>query len=161
MGEQVLRETIWNSSYIKADNKTIYYKNWVQKGITFLKDLINQRGQIMDKEEFLAHTGIKLRPLQYESVIAAIPKVWKKLVKEGGPRNNDYLVFAECNVRITNMIRRLHDIKTKDIYCHLLADVMERPTSGMERKNRLGTDRRGIRDNIYSKSTLDKRHDDN
>jgi hypothetical protein len=128
-GEQVLRETIWNNSYIRADNKTFYYKNWVQKGITFIKDLINQRGQIMDKQEFLAHTGIKLRPLQYESAISAIPKQWKKLVKEGGLRNNDYLVFAECKVKINDMTRQLNDIKTKDIYWHLLADIMERPTS--------------------------------
>ena len=32
-GEQVVRDNIWNNSFIHVDQKTLYYKNWMEKGI--------------------------------------------------------------------------------------------------------------------------------
>jgi hypothetical protein len=32
-------ELIWNNSLLKIDNKTVYYKNWMEKGIKYNKHI--------------------------------------------------------------------------------------------------------------------------
>jgi hypothetical protein len=76
-GEQVLKENIWNNSYIKVANKMLYYKNWRDKGIFYIKDLLNQHGNIMTRQELIANSDIQLAPLQYKMVLTAIPTKWK------------------------------------------------------------------------------------
>jgi hypothetical protein len=65
-------------------------------------------------------------------MVSAIPNTWKILLRENSTLNTEYIVFADCIITIDNMTRRVHEIKTKDIYLHLLDDVTNRPTS--ERK---------------------------
>jgi hypothetical protein len=47
---EIRQQTIWLNSNIKIDNKVIYYKEWQQKGIIKIKDIVNDKGQLMTKE---------------------------------------------------------------------------------------------------------------
>jgi hypothetical protein len=138
--EQVLKEIIWNNSYIKVDKKTVYYENWKQKGITHVKDLLNNKGDIMTRQEVTANTDIQLTPLQYEMLISAIPTKWKKLLKSNRTTNNDHNVKTECTIIINKTTRQIKDIKTKDIYWHLLMKMTKRPTSENKWKEKTDLD---------------------
>ena len=43
--------------------------------------------------------------------------------------SNYYIVFADCNIIINKMTRRINEINTKDIYWHFFTEVTTRPTS--------------------------------
>ena len=37
--KQFLDQSLWHNSLIRIDNSPIFYQNWLQKGITKVKDL--------------------------------------------------------------------------------------------------------------------------
>ena len=57
----------------------------------------------MTRQELISNSDIQLGPLQYERVVTAIPTIWKKLLKDNRTLNNDYIVFADCNIIINKM----------------------------------------------------------
>ena len=117
------------NSFIKVDHKTLYFKKWIKKGLVFVQDLLDQNGRLLSKDDFSRKASLTLAWLQYESIIAAIPKAWKTLINDNRTLDNNYLVFTNCKIMINNTMQRISEINTKDIYCHLLTDITKRPTS--------------------------------
>jgi hypothetical protein len=134
----VVREIIWKNSYIKVEYKTVYYKRWIDKGIIFIQDLLHETGRLLSKDELVQKTSLRIPPLQYEILISAIPRNWKKQIEDNASLNQNYLVFAECKIAINNTMKHISETNTKDIYWHLLTDITKRPTS--EKKWREKTD---------------------
>ena len=76
-------EILWNNSNIRIDEKTVFYKNWFQSGIKYIKD-------IFDHEQQAYYTVKKLQDnynlsntdyLRYLSLVNSIPKDWKSKLK--------------------------------------------------------------------------------
>ena len=68
-------EILWNNSDIRVDEKTVFYKNWFQSGIKYVKD-------IFDHEKKVYHSFRKMQNnfnlpntdyLKYLSLINSIP----------------------------------------------------------------------------------------
>ena len=76
-------EIFWNNSNIRIDEKTVFYKNWFQSGIKYIKD-------IFDHEQQAYYTFRKLQDnynlpntdyLRYLSPVNSIPKDWKSKLR--------------------------------------------------------------------------------
>ena len=76
-------EILWNNSNIRIDEKTVFYKNWFQPGIKYVKD-------IFDHEQQAYYTFRKLQDnyhlpntdyLRYLSLVNSIPKGWKSKLR--------------------------------------------------------------------------------
>ena len=52
VGNDVLTQSIWLNSHIKVKNKSPYLKNWIEKDIYIINDLLDQNKQIMSNEFF-------------------------------------------------------------------------------------------------------------
>jgi len=52
VGIDVLSQSIWLNSHIKVKNKSPYLKNWIEKDIYIINDLLDQNKQIMSYECF-------------------------------------------------------------------------------------------------------------
>ena len=102
-GKKNENEVIWNSSYIKTDNKTVYKKNWVDKGIIYLIHFFDYR-----KKEYYNFVDMKIIYnipesdfLKYNSLQHNIPTDLKtKLSKTN--------IYNESN---TNILEKLKIIK--------------------------------------------------
>jgi hypothetical protein len=127
-GEQVCREILWNNSFIKIDNKTVNFKTWKNQGIIFVQHLLNGNGQFSSKHELENKFTINIRQMQYNALLSAIPKEWKKLIAED-PNCNNYLVFLDCKIQINESMKKLEELKTVDIYKHLISTIKQKPTS--------------------------------
>jgi len=44
---------IWNKWYVLFKNKTIFWNDWFNKGLIFIKDLMNQSGDLLNYNEFI------------------------------------------------------------------------------------------------------------
>ena len=76
-------EILWNNSNIRIEEKTVFYKNWFQSGIKYVKD-------IFDHEQQANYTFRKLQDnynlpntdyLRYLSLVNSIPKDWKSKLR--------------------------------------------------------------------------------
>ena len=76
-------EILWNNSNIRIDERTVFYKNWFQSGIKYVKD-------IFDNEQQAYYTFRKLQDnynlpntdyLRYLSLVNSIAKDWKSKLR--------------------------------------------------------------------------------
>ena len=51
-GNVVLGQSIWLNSHIKVNNTSPYLKNWIEKDIYIINDLLDKNKQIMSYEIF-------------------------------------------------------------------------------------------------------------
>ena len=66
---------LFNNKEILIGNQTIYfYKEWFQKGIFLLQDLLQENGQFLTFPEFIQQYEVDCNFLNYIWVVSAIPK---------------------------------------------------------------------------------------
>ena len=56
------------------DGKTLFFREWLDKGILSIQDLLRDTGRIMSYAEFISRYVCKVNFLQYYQAINAIPK---------------------------------------------------------------------------------------
>ena len=58
--------------------KSFFYKSWLDKGICFIRDLMDIEGNLLNCHAFIQSTSIKTNFLQYQGVIECIKKLMNK-----------------------------------------------------------------------------------
>jgi hypothetical protein len=67
-----LASPIWFNNKIKIDNKSIFYKEWFEKGVQSINDLINEDGTYLTLDQFQGKYKIVVNFFKYNSIISAI-----------------------------------------------------------------------------------------
>ena len=84
--EKVLNQNIWLNSHIRINNKVIWYKDWMNQGIKWIGDLIQENNH--GERRFISNTdlatklGFKPMFLKYHGIIQAIPAEWKITIQD-------------------------------------------------------------------------------
>ena len=67
--------SIWYNSFVRIDNKPIYYKSWHKAGINFQNDLLDENFNFLTFDAFKERLTVKNNFLQYQSVVSAVSKM--------------------------------------------------------------------------------------
>jgi hypothetical protein len=126
--EDILRQVIWNNSLLKIDGKAINYKSWIDKGIIFIRDLLDNTGKWASKNFLEAKFNTTINFLEYLSLTHTIPKEWKKKINTD-KFNKDIIIYNHPTLKINGSYKKLEEINTKAIYWKLTNEVAQRPTS--------------------------------
>uniref|UniRef100_A0A1A8EWE2 Reverse transcriptase domain-containing protein n=1 Tax=Nothobranchius korthausae TaxID=1143690 RepID=A0A1A8EWE2_9TELE len=73
---------IWNNRYITIKNKSLYKKDWMDKGIWSLIHLTEKDGRVMTHENFCHKYNITVDQNSFASIIRAIPVPTLNLIQE-------------------------------------------------------------------------------
>ena len=68
----LLLQPIWWNNGVKVGGKSIYYRHWFEKGITYVCDLIDENGQFYDLNFVQNTLGIRTTFIEYHGIIRAI-----------------------------------------------------------------------------------------
>jgi hypothetical protein len=121
--EDIFRQQIWNNQNITVGNKIIKYNEWINHGIQYIGDIIDEKGDIMPQQKLEQEYEITCKFLQYHSVKAAIPNKWKYIIKE----NKGLVCFdtkdRHCAIKMGKTYQYLNNISTKEIYWHLVEKI--------------------------------------
>ena len=105
-GEYIL----WNKETITIENNSLVWKTWFDKGIYFVQDLLDSRGNFLSFSEFQNKFHVKSNYLHYFQLIAAIPSYLKKKAKDCKPTlDNLYSIIispspgSETTLDLANM----------------------------------------------------------
>ena len=63
-----LENPLWKNSNIQIGHKSVFYRSWYEKGIICVKDLIDNRGNLLNQEECEKKFDIKLNYFAYYSI---------------------------------------------------------------------------------------------
>ena len=119
-------EPLYHNDSIKIDNKTIFYNDWLIRGIRYLNDLINETGALMTWDEFSQKYDIQNQAFKYITVTHAIPKNWKKRIKAQGKKDIE-VTFP--NIRLIKHLKK----PAKYFYQKCIETVATRPTKSEEK----------------------------
>jgi hypothetical protein len=127
--EEICEQPLWHNTHIKIGGKCIEYTRWKNKGINTIQDIINGKGEILDKKKLNAKYDNVCKHLEYESLVSAIKSKWKQKLREKGSINTNFIITEGCYITINNAKIKLEQIKTRDLYWHLIKIISKRPTS--------------------------------
>lgn len=73
--------SIWNNKYILYRNKSLCFKNWLSRSIWSVKDLMDEKVNLLDYNAFTLKHGFTCHPKEFFTVINAIPSGIKMLMR--------------------------------------------------------------------------------
>ena len=99
--------TIWCNSNFSLHNETFIFKDWFDKGIRNIFDIVDINGHLYNFEELQRTYSLKGTFLDYQRLIRKIPKIWLETIND----HNDKCKILKYNVQI-NLYLKLF-LKTK------------------------------------------------
>ena len=94
-------EPIFHNEKLRIGGNPFYDKEWHNAGIKYINDLIDQSGNLYSLQEWKNQYQIEHSDFMYISVIHAIPRNWKKRIKEIGTK------MEEVKIRHIILIKNL------------------------------------------------------
>ena len=69
---EILSIPLWFNMHIKVGGAAVHYKNWENKGIAFINDLMDTNGDFLSFEIFCGNYSLQTHFLQYEGFVKSI-----------------------------------------------------------------------------------------
>ncbi len=88
---------IWNSEDILYQNKSLLYKDWMERGILVVNQLLNDQGLLLSYEEFLLKFQLPVTPKKHAVIFDALPQGVLQLLK-GTERNTAVTENYKCEI---------------------------------------------------------------
>ena len=76
--EELVAEPIFCNQNILVGNRIIFYKNWIDKGVCHIKNMLNDNGTFMSFKSFKEKFGIKTDYITYIGCVQAIKSYIRK-----------------------------------------------------------------------------------
>ena len=90
---EIMNQVLWYNSHIRVLNKMICFDSWLNKGIYTIKD-IAPSGSFFTFSELKEIYGAEINVMQYNQLLSAIPKKWKKEIANA-PEDEHYCLYTE------------------------------------------------------------------
>jgi hypothetical protein len=119
----IRRQSLWLNKHITINKKEVKWNNWVNNGIFFIHDIVDNNGIFLPINDLERKYAINCNFLNYNSLKDAIPKEWKKELKcitvpRDSIQANDNLL-----IEINEQNIPLHLISNKMIYWKMINKI--------------------------------------
>jgi hypothetical protein len=140
----IRRQRIWLNKYIKINKQEIWWKNWSEKGILIIHDIIDENGNFLSINNLEQRHDFKCNFLQYNSLKDAIPKEWRNNVKTIMIHREVISSDESIYVKINKQTTPLHKINNKLIYWKLIEEIRISPITKNKWIDELNLNKRPI-----------------
>jgi hypothetical protein len=127
--QQVCNQRLCNNSYVRVNCRPMQRREWTTNNLIFVKDIITDKGTFLTETNINRKFNIRLKQLDYNSLITAIPKKWKKILKIAHTDIPNIIPENDCTLEINKINKDLQDVTTKHVYSILLNKIFKRATS--------------------------------
>ena len=119
--EHLLLSPFWQNSLIRIQNKPVFYKDWLVKGITQVKHLMDESSKFFSLAAFQIKYNLQVRPLTFFGLISAVNRLRRQNTKTQSKYENRFSKFL------------ISQKPSKFIYQEIVSKNCERPTSCQEK----------------------------
>jgi len=119
--KDICSQYIWYNDNILINKKAVYLENWQRKGVNKISHMYTKRGKIMSYEEFIQKWNVHTDFLVYFSIVKAIPRNWKDIIK-----NNSTGTSTLTELHTLEKLELLDKI-SKFAYSKIIQQYVERP----------------------------------
>jgi exonuclease III len=121
------REVLWRNKNIKINKKEILYKEWYNKGVLLLHDLLKENGDFKTLEDLNLDFHMTATCMEYNALKSAIPNQWRMDIKKMKvPKHaisNEEQAFIVCNNRTLSLSIAVN----QDAYWEFVTKKMTKP----------------------------------
>lgn len=95
IADDIIGINLWDNKNLKINDKTVFYKIWYNRGVNFIKDLINKNGELLSYEQFIDKYQIQTNFLEFYGIINIV----RNFIRNSGidlnnaPLTNCYVPF--------------------------------------------------------------------
>ena len=76
--EEIISQPLWNNS--KFSDKSFFSKKWHESGLKWVKNILNENGEILSFQEVKQKFRLDGHFLTYAKLLEIIPKQWKRII---------------------------------------------------------------------------------
>ena len=142
--DDFLKTPIWYNTLLKVGGKSIFYRNWVEKGILNIYDIMDSKGEVLELNYLQNTVGVRTNFIEYQGVINAITTLRMKL----------HIEHKKYNIAKPNMSSYLKFLKRDNKGCQIFYKILisnhSTPTSQIKWQNELTIQNQPPWDKIYS-----------
>ena len=80
-GQDLSKVIRWNNKFIRIGDKSVYFRNLVEKGILRVGDLISNKNELIIKSKLRVLHLSPLDAFRFVSLIDALPTQWRESLK--------------------------------------------------------------------------------
>ena len=124
---KIRREIIWFNKKIKIRSREICYKHWYNKGIIMIHDLLEDNGEFKSAARLEEQFNLPIKLMAYNSLISAIPQVWKRALKKMKIPHNAISSAEQPFLSCNNGLIALSIATNRDVYWVLVKKKQTRP----------------------------------
>jgi hypothetical protein len=111
---EIKEQTLWYNKNIKQGRNPLFIKNWYQKGIMYVSDLLNNDNNFLSFEEFTELYDLEPKDfLRYITVINCIPRDWKRTLKSSNDASEGDGI---PKILVNNEWSNIENITNRELY---------------------------------------------
>ena len=107
-------QCLWYNKYIKINGECYFNAEMSNKRINILNDILNENGVLMDANSIKNEFNLRANILTINSIISAIPKSWKSILKQSS--NTNYLYCKIPTLKMQTYEKQITKIESRHIY---------------------------------------------
>ena len=85
----IQNQLIWFNRYITIDKKPFFWKDWYQKGIIFIRDLLDENGNFLTQDQLKVKYNLNCNFLDVLKIRQSIPYSWRNLIRQATSKAQD------------------------------------------------------------------------
>ncbi len=122
---QIPNQTLWLNENLKINNKCMYNKQFINKGILYIKDILGDKGDFLTHKERISKYKQATTFIECLQLKSCIPTEWKEQISKVKilaikiPDGNCIVI----NKKYTN----IENAQCKDFYWHLIEKDQHNP----------------------------------
>jgi hypothetical protein len=113
--EEIVRQSIYNNTFIRINNQTINTKLRDTLKINFVQDLLEPDMKIAKKEYLDRKFSTQIPYMLFNSIVLSIPRSWTNII---GQDNNvlNYFGFEDHKISLDMVEKKVVELTTKELY---------------------------------------------
>jgi hypothetical protein len=111
----ICRQRICHNFLITVADRPVVNNTCTNNKFIKMKELITDEGKLLTKENMKIMYNVQFKPLEYNSLISAIPKKWKKTLINDHMDLHHVTTNLESEIQIDNYMKPIETVDSKDI----------------------------------------------
>lgn len=120
--DEILSQTLWFNTKIQINSEPVFYYNWSDKNVNFIKDLLDVDGKFYNYDGFQKKFQIAGDQTNYDNLIESIPRNWIETINNQSQINNS---IPHPNIEF--LLKKVK--KSKCIYKIISSRILLEPTN--------------------------------
>ena len=129
-GSQISTQSLWNNKFIHSKSKSLYDHSLVSKGIIYVSNLFNRKGEMKNWETVSQEFNLNpVHFLKWYGVLKSIPSSWKKALRSHSVQESMISEESQCGIEANGKFIPINGVTAKLVDNLCISHKFSPPTS--------------------------------